>query len=163
MRAQHIERLVDGQPEMAGQLADLLVAQRIAQLIRADRQIGAAAEPRRDLVAEAALLQLCDDAVEVSEIALRQGRGDERRHCAGCLLAEYALKGAANVVEQSHVILLAWTDDRDRRGRRARPTASWMLLVLGGAVASCERVLLAHVRAFLGLAVVLVPAEVIDL
>src|SRR6266852_3325792 len=77
---QELEGGVGRNPEMLGQLLDLIAAERGAKLIRRNRQIAAPAEPRLNLIAEAALLQLRGEALQVTEVRLRQHRRDESRH-----------------------------------------------------------------------------------
>ena len=58
MLRQHREQLIDRQAGLARHLLQLLVAERGAQLVGRDRQVGAIAEPGGHLAAEATLLQL---------------------------------------------------------------------------------------------------------
>src|SRR5262249_53975849 len=106
MLGQELERIVDRQAEMRRQLADLLTAECIAELIGADGLVLAMAEPRRDLVAQAALLELCDDPAQAAQIGLCQRGRDESRHGVGLALAQHPLEGVSDTVQKSHVILL---------------------------------------------------------
>jgi hypothetical protein len=85
---------------------DLVAAERSAQLIGRNRQIGAAAEPRLNLIAEAALLQLSGEALQVTEIRLRQHRRDEGRHRGRLNLAEATAERAGQTIQKSHGLLL---------------------------------------------------------
>jgi hypothetical protein len=69
---EHVERLIDRHAQRAGDLLQLLVVQRGAQLLLADGNILSVRKPGRDLLVEARLLQLVDDALQVAEVRLRQ-------------------------------------------------------------------------------------------
>lgn len=60
MLRQELQRGADGNTEMRGELLNVLVSQRRFDLVRRDREVGATAQPRIHLGAEAILLQVVD-------------------------------------------------------------------------------------------------------
>ncbi len=84
---------------MLRHLPDLVAAERGAKLVGRNRKVRSAAEPRLDLIAEAALLQLIHEALHVAEVRLRKHRRDERRRSRGLNLAKRA---AEEAVKKSH-------------------------------------------------------------
>src|SRR5581483_5926872 len=120
MVGQKLEHLIGRHAEFRRQLLHALLAKRGAQLLGRHRQISAVAEPRLHLRAEAALLQLIDDALQVTEVGLLerfrdQGRRGGRRDIA---------QRAAQTVQQSHYLsssLVMPLTDVSRSWRRACP------------------------------------------
>jgi predicted GNAT family N-acyltransferase len=102
---QEFQGFVYRDAEVLRELLHLRVAQDRAELVGRDRHVLAVTEPRANLIAEAALLQLGNETVEIAEIGLCQNGGDQRRYGGGFRLAQNALERAAEVIEQSHGIL----------------------------------------------------------
>jgi hypothetical protein len=70
--SEHVERLIHRHAQRTGDLLQVLVVQRGAQLLLGDRHILSVRKPGGDLLVEARLLQFVHDALQIAEVRLRQ-------------------------------------------------------------------------------------------
>ena len=89
---QHLRELIDGDIETSGELLDGIAAKHLLQLLRRDRQVLTVSDPGFDLIAEARLLQLCDDRAQATLLPITEYFAqDDRKDC--CLkLTECSLE-----------------------------------------------------------------------
>src|SRR6186713_942372 len=87
---QDLAELVDRDVVAGGELADGVAPKHRAELVGRDRQVLTLAEPRFDLVAEAGLLELCNDRAEAALIVAAEHLAQHRRQDRGAELAERA-------------------------------------------------------------------------
>ena len=100
---QKLQRLIDRQAKMGGDLLDLIAAKRSTELIGRDVHVGAVAEPGPHLIAQPVLLELSDQAIEIAEIGLGQNRRDQARRGGRGYLPDQPAQSSADIIEQSQV------------------------------------------------------------
>src|ERR1700728_3501367 len=89
---QNFGDLIDRYVEPRGQLPDGVAAEHLMQLVGRDRQILTVSDPGFDLLAEARLLQLCNDGGESALIAIAKDFAQHHRKHSAAKLAERVLK-----------------------------------------------------------------------
>ena len=89
---QNFGDLIDRYVEPCGQLLDRVAAQYLMQLLGCDRQVLTVSDPGFDLIAEARLLQLCNDRREAALIAIAKDFAQHHRKHSAPKLAEGVLE-----------------------------------------------------------------------
>lgn len=127
----HLRKLIDGNIETGGQLLDGFAAKHLLQLFRRDRQVLTVSNPGFDLIAQARLLQFCDNRAQPTLLpATEHFAQDNRNDCclklAECSLEREMANPFANVLASSSN---SGCLRRPRQGSIASPLPYWIASV----------------------------------